>query len=358
MNEETEKYCFEVGDGICVWNIQTNEFSCSPQLKKLLGYNESEFPNTFEEWKQIVHPESIKTIEKNLDDYFSGKTTNYIDEVKFLCKDGSYKYILIKGKVINFTEDGKPLRIVGIHSDISIQKQREEELKNSIELLGHQNQKLLNFAYIVSHNLRSHSSNLEMLINLLDFTEDKDEKLELLDHFRSVSNQLNETITNLNEIVSIQNNINREKEHIKLKKAIDQTIEKLQDEIFRYNINVEVEVPEYLEVIFNPTYMDNILISFLSNSIRYRSLERKTNISFKSYFKNDQIILEITDNGKGVNLKKNGNKIFGMYKTFHTNSSAKGMGLFIAKNQIEAMGGKIEVESEVNMGTTFRVYLT
>lgn len=358
-NENRWKLAVEgIADGVCILNLQTNHLEFSPQLKKLLGYEPLEFPNTFEDWQSITHTDSLKSTNEKLNDYFSGKTDSYTNEVQFFCKDGSYKWILFKGRIITFSEDGKPLRFITINSDISLQKQREEDLKNSITMLGEQNQKLLNFAYIVSHNLRSHSSNLEMLINLLDFTEDKDEKLELLDHFKSVSKQLNETINNLNEIVSIQNKVNSEKELIKLKRSIDNTIEKMKDEISRFNINIEVDVPEYLEVMFNPNYMDNILISFLSNSIRYRILERKTNISFKSYFKNDHVILEIKDNGKGINLKRYGGKIFGMYKTFHGNSSAKGMGLFIAKNQVEAMGGKIEVESEVNIGTTFKVRLT
>jgi len=66
--------------------------------------------------------------------------------------------------------------------------------------------------------------------------------------------------------------------------------------------------------------------------------------------------LSIEDNGIGIDLKKYDENLFGMYKTFHQNEDAKGLGLFIAKNQIEALGGKIEVKSEVDKGTTFTIF--
>jgi signal transduction histidine kinase len=65
--------------------------------------------------------------------------------------------------------------------------------------------------------------------------------------------------------------------------------------------------------------------------------------------------LYIKDNGLGIDLEKHGNRLFGMYKTFHKNANARGLGLFITKNQIEAMNGMVEVESEVNVGTTFKI---
>jgi sensor histidine kinase regulating citrate/malate metabolism len=71
----------------------------------------------------------------------------------------------------------------------------------------------------------------------------------------------------------------------------------------------------------------------------------------------DFVVLDIKDNGLGIDLKKHKAKLFGMYKTFHNNKEARGIGLFITKNQVEAMGGKIEVESTVNKGTTFKIYM-
>ena len=105
---------------------------------------------------------------------------------------------------------------------------------------------------------------------------------------------------------------------------------------------------------YNPAYLESILLNFISNSIKYAHPDRTPIITLSfDKIKNE---MKISDNGLGIDLKKYGSSLFGMYKTFHNNKDAKGIGLFITKNQIEAMGGKISIESEPNVGTTFTVY--
>ena len=78
--------------------------------------------------------------------------------------------------------------------------------------------------------------------------------------------------------------------------------------------------------------------------------------NYKLEIENNQKVLSISDNGLGINLMKYGASLFGLYKTFHQHADARGLGLYITKNQIEAMGGKISIESEPNVGTTFTVH--
>jgi signal transduction histidine kinase len=101
--------------------------------------------------------------------------------------------------------------------------------------------------------------------------------------------------------------------------------------------------------------LESILLNFLSNSIKYASPERLPIINFNTIQKNNAIELSISDNGIGIDISKYHDRLFGMYKTFHGNKDARGIGLFITKNQIDAMGGKVEVFSEVNVGTTFKI---
>jgi len=103
--------------------------------------------------------------------------------------------------------------------------------------------------------------------------------------------------------------------------------------------------------------LESILYNIISNAIRYCDKERKSFISIQLYQENDFKVLEISDNGIGIDLEKNKDKIFGMYKTFSDNEDSRGIGLFITKNQVDAMGGKITVESELNVGTTFKIYI-
>ena len=103
--------------------------------------------------------------------------------------------------------------------------------------------------------------------------------------------------------------------------------------------------------------VDSVLLNLFTNSIKYSSPRRKPKITVSSKKKGKNIIVDFKDNGLGINMERHGKKLFGMYKTFHQHEDAKGIGLFITKNQIEAMDGKIEVESAVDKGTTFRVTL-
>jgi signal transduction histidine kinase len=106
-----------------------------------------------------------------------------------------------------------------------------------------------------------------------------------------------------------------------------------------------------------PAYIESIFLNLTTNAIKYRDPEKEPTLTIQSYIEDQFIVLSVEDNGKGIDLERYGNKIFGMYKTFHGNKDARGIGLFITKNQIESMGGTIEVESEVGVGTKFRVKL-
>ena len=105
-----------------------------------------------------------------------------------------------------------------------------------------------------------------------------------------------------------------------------------------------------------PAYMESIMLNLITNAIKYKHPDRSPIINIRTYTKNAKPVLEISDNGLGIDMDKFGDNLFGMYKTFHYNSDAVGIGLFITKNQIEALHGDIKVESEVNKGTLFRIF--
>ena len=102
-----------------------------------------------------------------------------------------------------------------------------------------------------------------------------------------------------------------------------------------------------------PAYLESILLNLVSNAIKYRQPDINPLVIVKSYIKDGFKTLAVKDNGQGIDLEKYGTKVFGLYKTFHANPQAHGIGLFMTKNQVEAMGGSIQVESEPGLGTTF-----
>lgn len=121
------------GDGVWDWNSQTNEVFFSPQWKAMLGFDEHEIGNTLDEWDKRVHPEDKEATYTKISDYLAGKTPVYNSEHRILCKDGTYKWVLDRGKVIDRAEDGQPLRVIGTHTDITQRKQIEEALRKNEE---------------------------------------------------------------------------------------------------------------------------------------------------------------------------------------------------------------------------------
>ncbi|SHL88798.1 hypothetical protein SAMN05443543_106187 [Flavobacterium flevense] len=343
-------------DGI-VWecDAQTLEFSfISKKVEDILGYTSQEWINTPNFWaNHIYHEDKDSTIQFCFEQ--TNKKLNHDFEYRMIAKDGSIVWLRDIVNVI--VENGKAKNLRGIMIDITKTKEIEKDLNNSFYLVNEQNKRLLNFSYIVSHNLRSHTSNISSIVDLIENSDSEEEKEEMIQLLKSVSDSLNETMLNLNEVVNIQTNVGIVTENLNLKQYINNTLAILCDQIELKGVTVISSVDDTIEVNYNPAYLESILYNLISNAIRYSHSEKHSEIYIDSYFENEKTVLQISDNGIGIDLDKNGHKIFGMYKTFSNHKEAKGIGLFITKNQIDAMGGSITVESKPNLGTTFKVYI-
>ena len=246
--------------------------------------------------------------------------------------------------------------LIGISLDISDLKRKEEELHDLINVTSHQNKKLINFAHIVSHNLRSHTANFSMLLDFLISETDAEEKNRIIKMLMEASDNLLETLENLNEVVAISTKINLDKKSINLNEKITAVEKNLIAFLKNSNALIINEVDKALEVKAVPSYVESILMNFITNCIKYKDPMRRPVVHLSAETNENYTMLSIKDNGLGIDLEEHGEKLFGMYKTFHENPDARGIGLYITKNQIEAMNGKVTVESEVGKGTTFKIY--
>jgi PAS domain S-box-containing protein len=129
ISEERWHFALEgAGDGVWDWNPATNEIFYSRQWKLMLGYEDHEIQNDYAEWDRRVFPEDREMVYQILDQHLKGITPEYVSEYRFLCKDGSYKWILDRGRVMTRDETGKPLRFIGTHTDISERKEAQEKI--------------------------------------------------------------------------------------------------------------------------------------------------------------------------------------------------------------------------------------
>lgn len=276
-------------------------------------------------------------------------------ETSFLGKDGQTLNQLTS-KIPLFDLEGKISGIIGIGMDITAMKRKEDQLRNLINITSVQNKKLMNFAHIVSHNLRSHSANFSMLLKLLSKEEDQREREQILGMLNHASDSLLETLDNLNQVVDINVNLSLEREPINLHAAIAKVANTLSAFLKGSRVEVINKIDKDLEVHAVPAYLDSIILNLLTNAVKYSSPERSPQIVLGAVEREGRVEFRVSDNGLGIDLERYGDKVFGMYKTFHNRKDAKGIGLYLIKNQIEAMDGSIAVESQVNRGTTFTVY--
>ncbi|MCR9130994.1 MAG: PAS domain-containing sensor histidine kinase [bacterium] len=250
--------------------------------------------------------------------------------------------------------NGKP-GVLSVTTDVSKRIQYEVELLDSLNVISKQNERLSNFAHIVSHNLRNHAGGISMLSSLIQVSESTEEKEELIGMLESASERLNETIADLNEIIDKQSKAEIDLKLLDFREVLDGVKEVLATEIKTHGVEFIEEIEPGLYFRYSPAYLDSILLNLCSNAIKYRHPDRAPEVHIKVWREQEKVHMQISDNGRGIDLEKHAASIFGMYKTFHGNENAKGIGLYITKNQIESLGGSILIESEPDSGTTFTI---
>ena len=357
LSEERFQFALEASsEGIWDFDMKAKKVFYSSQSMKMIGFDAQDTIDSLDKWDDLVHPDDKEKYLVDIERHINGATPYYENAQRVMTKSGDYKWILSRGKIIERDSKNNPLRIIGTHTDISAQKDKEQELLKTVEIIGAQNSRLMNFAHIVSHNLRSHSGNIEMLLNIIQEEKDPEFIEESYTHLRSSSNALTQTIDHLKELVEIQTELIHKKENLNLNKYLGKTLDILAEEIKKNKVIINNFISKEETITFNPAYLESVLLNFTSNAIKYSHPERTPVICYSFDTSGEKKILKIEDNGLGINLEKHGKKIFGMYKTFHKNQDSRGIGLFITKNQIEAMGGSVQVNSQVGIGTTFKIY--
>lgn len=253
-------------------------------------------------------------------------------------------------------QNGKTVGYLGIGVDITEIKKAEKDIENLLNVTQDQNLRLRNFAHIVSHNLRSHSGNINALIDILLVEQKQLESNEVFAFLKDAAANLKETIDHLNSVAALNASGTQKSEKINIKPLIEAAISNVTGLAYDAKVSIQNLVADNIFIIGDMAYLDSIFLNFLTNAIKYRSLDRNSYVIISAKIDNEYVAVSFKDNGLGIDLKKHGSKLFGMYKTFHKNPDSRGVGLFITKNQVEAMGGKIEVESTPNVGSTFTVY--
>lgn len=248
-------------------------------------------------------------------------------------------------------DSGKLSFVIGFGIDITDRKIMEEKQTLYVEQLKAKNTQLVDYCNIVSHNLRAPLVNMGMLVKFIEESDDTADQLLLVSKLHPVVDNLNATFNELVESIQIKQDLDIKSETILLADMVSQTILGLQAEITQTGALIETDF-ENPSVRFPTKYMQSIFYNLISNSLKYYSPERIPSIKIHCTKRGDKVLLSVSDNGLGIDLVKHSENFFKIGKVFHRHPNAKGFGLYMTKTQVEAMDGKIWVESIPDLGTT------
>lgn len=230
----------------------------------------------------------------------------------------------------------------------------EKRLQKLLHMTNLRNQRFRDFSYITSHNIRSSAVNLVLIADYLEHYPNDAKYTELL---KSTVEKLNKSILNANNLLNFESTVETdETEFCDVADSIKRILKWHNPAIAKHNIDVVCQIPAGFAVKAYSTYLDSILNHALANAIRHGISDKSTKIKIEAKEERGQQIIKIIDYGKGIDLTRFSDKLFKLGARFHTeNCDTLGMGLFIVKYQMEAMGGKVELQSQVDKGTTIQL---
>lgn len=254
-------------------------------------------------------------------------------------------------------DEGKVAQYFAIQFDVTERKQAEDKMRSLTEDLTRKNMELQQFNYIVSHNLRAPVANIVGLVSLLEKLDRENESFpKLLDKLRQTSLGLDTVMKDLDEILSLHDpDAQNIQEEVCLQPVCDEVTNSLQDKIEELGATVHVAIPDEVCIRANRAYVYSIFHNLISNALKYRDKDRAPVVSI-TYAKEDrQHVIKVEDNGIGIDLAKFGGRLFKLYGKLERRTEGRGIGLYMVKAQVEAIGGTIDVESTPGTGTTFYI---
>lgn len=254
------------------------------------------------------------------------------------------KWVRAVGRVEK--KDGKVTAMYGVFQDI------HEDVVYA-QTLERQRDRLSEISQILAHDLRGPSGNIKSLIPFLQKEELADERESIVQMLSDSADKLLNILETVVDMLKLELDEALPSEEIHINEFINQIWESLlPDKTMKLKLDLEKSL-----LVYNRLVLNSIIYNLLSNAIRYRKADRDLQVNIVYTIENNKEKLIIEDNGSGMDLEQNKNKLFKIGRSFHREPGSKGLGLFMVKNQIESQGGIIEVESEVDKGSRFTVWL-
>jgi PAS domain S-box-containing protein len=358
LKESEEKYRLlaeNTQDLVAILNAAGTILWVSQSSKRLLDYSPEELEN--KSLTDLLHPSDGQMLTDS-----SGRLDRrkLIEKgrIEYRIRKKSGEYIWVES-VIDLLEKSEVNSKLQFNSrDITARKQAEDESRLLAENLMQINEELEKFAYITSHDLRAPVLNLASLIGLYNKENPADDfNRMVIEKVENSVKSIQSTLNALLELVSLKNVKNEKKELIQFQELLDEIRASIEYQINSSKAVIHYDFKECPQINYPGSHIHSILLNLITNALKYKHPDRTPVLTINTKLVNGLICLSVQDNGIGIDMQKFGDKVFGMYKRFHENIEGKGLGLFIIKSQVEALGGKVNVKSEVGAGSTFEICL-
>lgn len=362
-SEERLNFAFEgSGDGMWDWSVKEGTVYFSKQWKAMLGFEDWEISDKLEEWEKRIHPEDKTLVYADIDKYFKKESDVYVNEHRVLCKDGSYKWILDRGMAVSWDENGKPLRMLGTHTDITQRHQVTEALKQAKNLAEQATLAKSAFLANMSHEIRTPMNAILGFSELICQTDLNNAQLDYIRKIKSASVTLLSIINDILDLSKIEaGKLTIDHTSFDIKQTMDNILELFSHRVDDKQIALDLvfdtsEFPRYVKS--DPLRFKQILSNLIGNAIKFTDKGKVTvALSIKEKIETGWMVqVEVCDSGIGMS-EDTISKLFEPFNQADVSITRKfggtGLGLTISKNFVELMGGHISVASTPKVGSKF-----
>lgn len=346
------------GLGVWDWDLQTGEIRYNARWAEMLGYELSEIAQEEGFWEKHIHEDDFERVTRALKAHINDEIAHYEEEYRLKTKEGGFRWILDRGKVMERNALGQPVRVAGTHLDITEKKRTEQHLHQKSQELLTSNKELEEFTYVTSHNLRSPAINLKALLSYFNegSISNRADK-EMWTKIRKSADQLLEVIEDLSQIVALKTDLKAQSQEVSFQEVCDKLRFALEDDIKNSGAEIKTGFEQVPRINYPVRHIESFLLNLITNSIKYRKNDRTLLITINTRKESGYTILEYQDNGRGLDMDKYGDRLFKRHQRFHENTPGDGLGLYIVKKQLDSLNGKIEADSTPGSGMNFKLHL-
>jgi PAS domain S-box-containing protein len=351
MNEPGYRFdlFFEVSpDLLCIAGYDGYFKKINAAVSKTLGYSMEEL--YAKPINDFVYPEDQEITARVRKELTRSKPL-YNFENRYLTKNGDIVWLSWTSMPVDSEQV-----IFAVAKNISHKKKLEEERNILLANATQINKDLQQITYTTSHDLRAPVNSLLSLFQMMDASKVNDEDtLLLLNYLQLATEQLKQSLNNHVDLLKEKQNGKPRVEEVSFRATLQRVLQSIGALVQTAKATIDADFSAADKIHFNKAYLESIFLNLITNAIQYARPDRHPVISIATSRSQDGTHLTFSDNGLGFDMEKVKDKIFGLHNTFHNHADSKGIGLYLIHSHITSLGGKIEVESKVNEGTTFRI---